>query len=105
MKESTNPNCPTCGGDGYIEVDNPITIECSVEGVDEKDILLIPPGVAINDLIRVTIDKQEMDLYSIDVTKVDYFTYQGTDYVLESYRPEYLNGIHYETNCVLRKKT
>ncbi|MHA1754693.1 MAG: hypothetical protein ACTSYR_04165 [Candidatus Odinarchaeia archaeon] len=104
LKESTNILCPTCGGDGYIETDNPIIIECSVEGIDEEDVLLIPSGLVISDLIKITIDKKEIDQYNIDVTKVDYFTYNGDDYILSSFRKESLDKVVYEVNCILRKK-
>lgn len=102
-KESTDINCSECGGDGYIETDNPLTIPVSVSG-SEQDKEFVPIGTYFSNDLIITIDKLELDQYSIDVKKVDYFTFDGENYILENYKYGYLNGIRYEVKCLLHKK-
>jgi hypothetical protein len=101
---SSNPFCPTCGGKGYIITDNPLTIDCSVDNLDEAQINLIAPGEVLTDLLSITIDSQEITEHNIDVTEIDYFTYRGSDYVLKAYTEETLQGVLYEINCILKRK-
>ena len=103
--ESVNPNCKTCGGSGFIEQDNPITIPVSFENpssLDDVETLAI--GEYKADRILITIDRKELEQYNIDIHKVRYFTHDGVDYVLDKAQEEYLNGVKYEVVCELVRR-
>jgi len=103
--EGLDINCPKCGGSGKIKVDDPITIDVTVETEDEAELEFLEAGTFLKDQLFITIDRQEYENHNIDIEKVDYFTFQGEDYVLVAYRKQYLQNIFYEIRCKLEKKT
>ena len=63
LKESTDINCPDCGGSGYSETDDTLTIPVGVSR-NVGDIELLGVGTYFSEELVVTIDKQELDQHN-----------------------------------------
>ena len=107
-KEAINYNCPVCGGTGYSIEDKMIDIPVSFEYLssDNKlnsEVNRLKPGVYDDSVILITIDKEEMDEYNIDIDKVDCYEWNNTKYRIISKEPGVLGGTIYEINLMLEK--
>lgn len=103
-QQTTNIFCQTCGGRGFITQDHTITIPASIDYPDEFRYDYLPAGFALTGKIMVVIDAQEIAQYNIDPQQVDYYTWQGSDYIMIKMEKGVLNGILYEYDLYLEKK-
>lgn len=106
-KESTDINCPVCSGNGKIitevKTDIPVSLEYYNSGDSlNTDVNRLKGGIYDDSLILVTIDIEEINEYSIDISKIDYYTWRDTNYRLKSKEFGILTEI-YELNIVLEK--
>lgn len=116
-KESTDYNCPTCGGVGYLITDSYQTIPASVETEDDFKYDFTSVGKVVNGKIYVTIDSKEVaeilnisnkfnmnnydDVKSL-ISQYDYITWKGAKYEIEEFQIGYLQGVFYEIGLLLK---
>lgn len=115
-KESTNLNCPTCGGSGSIVTETFKEVPSSIETYDDLKYDFTQAGILLKGQIHCTIDMLEIntvlnvdkkftlaDLDSIEkfIQQYDYITWKGAKYTVESFEPGWLQGNLYEIALVL----
>ena len=115
---SVDVNCPTCGGTGWIQTDNPSTIQASAdyEGDFDTNPLLTAQDFDSN-IVYITLDIKELNTLNQDnafnltdvvqlehfLKQYDYITWDNTNYELISFQPGWLEGILYETALKMRR--
>lgn len=110
-RESTNPNCDTCGGTGKVVTENFFEIPASVETLSDYKNTWQNVGQLTENQILLTLDAQEISevlnvspQYDLDqysgikafVESFDYLTWKGAKYVVSSFEDGRLQGILYE---------
>jgi hypothetical protein len=115
-KESTDRNCPTCSGEGYVITELKYTISASIEQEEDFKYDFSKAGKLLKGQVLVTIDSAEFT--TLDPTKkydlndypqmksfvesFDYIKWKGAKYTVESFEPGWLQGNLYEIAIVLK---
>ncbi|WP_124118462.1 MULTISPECIES: hypothetical protein [Paenibacillus] len=115
-KESTDRNCPTCEGVGYIITEVFQTIPASVEQSEDFRYDYTKAGKYVDGNIFLTIDIEEINTvlnvdekYDLDdynqmkafIESFDYVVWKGAKFKTESFEPGYLQGYLYEIGISL----
>lgn len=115
-KESTNHNCSTCEGTGYIETESFVTIPVSVEQNDDFRYDFSRAGKYVNGTIYMTLDIEEINAvlnkdkaYNLDdyeqikafVESFDSFIWKNARFKLDSFEPGFLQGHLYEIGITM----
>ncbi len=99
-----NVMCPTCGGRGLITTDTVITVPASIDYPDEFTYQYLPAGFSLTGDVMAIVDSYEIGMYDINPETVTYYTWQGSDYILDKMEKGVINGIVYEYDIYLTKK-
>jgi hypothetical protein len=115
-KESTDPNCQTCGGVGKIITEVSYDIPASVEQEEDFKYDFSKAGKFLKGQIYATLDILEINTildptskYDLNdykqmksfVESFDYIKWKGAKYKIEQFEPGWLQGILYEIGLTL----
>ncbi|MNS33484.1 hypothetical protein D3C72_655990 [compost metagenome] len=118
-KESTNPNCQTCGGTGSITTQVIDEVQVSIETEEDFKYEFTKAGKLVKGQILLTIDIKEINeilnvsqSFNLDqydelksfMEQYKQVKWKGAAYVIESFEPGWLQGNLYEIAAVLNLK-
>ena len=103
-QQAINMMCQTCGGRGLITTETTVTVPASIDYPDEFNFDYHPAGFALTGLIMAIIDSVEIAAYDINPETVTYYSWQGSDYILDKMEKGVIDGVVYEYDIYLTKK-